>query len=161
MSLTTMRINLTCAIMLLGTVLTAPPVAISGNYTFTQIDVPGADSTFAGGINDTGQIVGSFSSNFAHGFLKDGVSFTQIDFPNATTRAQGINNKGQIVGQFYDHDTGGHGFLMDGATVTQIDVLGALLTNARSINDMGQIVGNYSDVALRGHGFLKDGATIT
>src|SRR5918997_1075088 len=39
-------------------------------FSFTQIDVPGADETAAHGINDAGQIVGLFSdSTGTHGFL--------------------------------------------------------------------------------------------
>jgi hypothetical protein len=40
------------------------------NFNFTQIDVPGATSTFVSGINDVGQIVGDFfDSTGTHGFL--------------------------------------------------------------------------------------------
>jgi probable HAF family extracellular repeat protein len=61
--------------------------------------VPGASSTFASGINDAGQIVGSFSnSTGTHGFLDIGGSFIQIDVPGASrTVASGINDAGQIV----------------------------------------------------------------
>src|SRR4051812_49847134 len=58
-------------------------------YTFMTIDVPGAFFfTLASGINDAGQIVGSFSpSRFVgnHGFLYTGGSFTQIDVPGASS----------------------------------------------------------------------------
>jgi probable HAF family extracellular repeat protein len=47
----------------------------------------------------------------AHGFLKDGATYTTLEVPGATdTVASGINDFGQIVGYFYDA-TGGHGFL--------------------------------------------------
>src|SRR4051795_11643503 len=61
--------------------------ANAATFSFTQIDVPGADSTEAHGINDVGQIVGVFGNRgmFApsHGFLDTGGSFTQIDVPGA------------------------------------------------------------------------------
>ena len=39
-------------------------------YSFTTIDVPGAKNTFANGINDSGQIVGSFDDwRTTQGFL--------------------------------------------------------------------------------------------
>src|SRR5215471_6289584 len=71
-------------------------------YSFTTIDIPGAD-TYAQGINSSGQIVGGFrdTSGRAHGFLDTGGSLTTIDVPGALdTYAYGINNSGQIVGSF-------------------------------------------------------------
>ena len=76
--------------------------ANAATFSFTQIDVPGAFYTAATGINDAGQIVGSFvDSTGIHGFLYTGGSFTQIDVPGAfATQAFGINDAGQIVGYF-------------------------------------------------------------
>src|SRR4051812_25651077 len=85
-------------------------------FSFTQIDVPGAflGTTVASGINDAGQIVGSFiDSTGQHGFLRDpDGNLTQIDVPSAVgpfgTQAFGINDAGQIVGIF---NGGSHSFL--------------------------------------------------
>ena len=44
----------------LGILVAAACSANSADYTFTQIDVPGANFTEARGINDAGQIVGVF-----------------------------------------------------------------------------------------------------
>src|SRR3954464_12873531 len=76
--------------------------ANAANFSFTQIDVPGAFATEAFGINDAGQIVGGFTDSTGdHGFLDTGGSFTQIDVPGASlpfpgTQAFGINDAGQI-----------------------------------------------------------------
>ena len=73
---------------------------------FTSIDFPGALSTEAHGINDLGQIVGSYSdsNHFTHAFLMDANGFTSFDFPSPTgalyTSFAGINNAGQIVGNY-------------------------------------------------------------
>jgi uncharacterized membrane protein len=79
-------------------------------YSFTTIDVPGATSTSAIGINDSGQIVGGFyDATGNHGFFLDvGGSFTTFDVPSASseTIADGINNSGQIVGDFDSGDAG-------------------------------------------------------
>ena len=55
------------------------------DYSITVIDVPGASAgTTAVGINNSGQIVGSFGDNTGtHGFLYNGGKFTVIDGPGA------------------------------------------------------------------------------
>ena len=78
--------------------------------------MPGAVDTFARGINNTAEIVGSFDNGsgpgaLRHGFLDIGGVLTTLDVPGATqTEAYGINDAGQIVGTFGD-STGTHGFL--------------------------------------------------
>ena len=134
-------------------------------YSFTTIDVPGASETFAEGINNSGQIVGSFnvfSTLMTHGFLDINGSFITIDFPGVTgaTNAYGINNTGQIVGAF--SGTGGlaQGFLDTGGSFSNIDVPGATATIPRGINDSGQIVGWYGIAgSLVTHGFLEMGGS--
>jgi hypothetical protein len=79
----------------------------------TSIDVPGATSTQAQGINPQGEIVGQYTAGgTTHGFLLDMQgSFTSIDVPGATsTIAQGINPQGEIVGT-YSVGATTHGFL--------------------------------------------------
>jgi uncharacterized membrane protein len=82
--------------------------------TFTTLDVPGSEYTYASGINDSGQIVGYYYDAifpYNHGFLLDQGSYTTLDVPGAGfTNANGINASGQIVGWYYDA-AGQHGFL--------------------------------------------------
>ena len=72
------------------------------NGTFSPIHVAGASSTLPLGINNAGQIVGTFvDSAGTHGFLKVGGTFSTIDVPGASsTEARGINDAGHIVGDF-------------------------------------------------------------
>ena len=80
--------------------------------TFPQIEVPGAMSTLALGINDRGQIVGNFTDakGVRRGFLFDQGVYTPIDVPGATsTVVYGVNAHGQIAGFFVDA-RGMHGF---------------------------------------------------
>src|SRR4051812_28330883 len=99
--------------------------------TFTQIDYPGSLSTDARGINNDGDIVGSYDSS--HGYLLSGGIFTTIDRPGALeTRLKGINNAGQIVGTYNNE---AHSFVLSGGTFTTIDFPGALLTIVSDIND--------------------------
>src|SRR5262249_61130220 len=75
-------------------------------YTYTTFDDPlntSGDGTLASGINDTGQIVGTYAdASGVHGFLLSGGSYTPLDEPLAPqlTIAFGINAAGRIVGDY-------------------------------------------------------------
>jgi len=117
-------------------------------YSFTTIDVPGAASTIAAGINNGGVIAGTFvSSGQPEGFVRapDG-TITTFLINGAPTNATGINNLGQIVGY-----AGGLGFIRnaDGSFITfAVPSLAAAL----GINDSGAVVG-YTSGPL---GFLRN-----
>ncbi|MGC2113846.1 MAG: hypothetical protein WA656_04920, partial [Pseudolabrys sp.] len=69
---------------------------------FTTLAVPGATDTTAEGINNSGQIVGSYVGESAqqHGFIySDGV-YTHVDDPLGMTFPSDINDRGQIVGRY-------------------------------------------------------------
>ena len=146
------------ALLTIGAVLAALSSIHGASYTFTTIDVPDALSVSAFGINDRGQIVGSYldASVRNHGFLWNEGVFSTIDFPGAiTTVATGINARGQIVGtyDFFAPRTTA-GFLWDQGVFTTIDVPGAFDTHLGGINARGQIVGFYGDGTGVAHGFL-------
>jgi len=133
------------------------------DHGFTTIDVPGASSTEAFGINAEGNIVGSYlNAAGLHGFLLSKGAFTTIDVPGASfTQALGINPKGNVVG-VYSNATGTHGFLLrrrerdddgDNDAFTTINVPGAFFTEAFGITPKGNVVGVYSN-ATGTHGFL-------
>lgn len=128
-------------------------VSAQGAYTFTPIDMPGADATWAWGI-DGSNIVGEYTSggaNISHGFSYDGSTYTTRDVPGAlASYAHGIDG-GNIVGEYADGG-GSHGFSYDGITYTTLNVPGASSTRAYGI-DGGNIVGSYIDGSGR-HGFL-------
>jgi probable HAF family extracellular repeat protein len=141
----------------LGLLLSAVTPAQDLSFTFTTIDVPGGlPGSTAWGINDAGQIVGSFtdSTGGGHGFVYTDGSFAIIDVPGAFfTTLAGINNAGQFVGRFGD-STGNHGFVHTDGSFTVIDVPGAGFTVPTGINGSGQIVGYFIDSLQREHGFL-------
>jgi len=147
--------------------------------TYTTIDFPSAISTTAYGINDDGQIVGTYTDSLSrqHGFLISGSLYLTIDDPAAinTSVAAGINNKGQIVGYYIDSSSDQYqGFLFDGGAfhivgnligekhISANDPTGGVL--ATGINDLGWIVGRYSFFPfigfirpdLGGHEFLVE-----
>jgi hypothetical protein len=79
------------------------------------IDIPGARSTVAKGINNAGQIVGNYTdSSGDHGFLLTGSSVTTIALPINSNRphAADINDAAplQIVGDYTD-SSGDHSFV--------------------------------------------------
>ena len=115
---------------------------------FTTIDFPGSTYTTADGINNSGQIVGSYqSAGVLHGYLLSGGVFTTIDLSQG---ALGINDSGQIVGR-----SGADGFLLSGGIFSTIDFPGSTVTVDVGINNSGQIVGIYQMAGEnRDHGFL-------
>ena len=133
-------------------------------FAFTTFDVPGAISTELHGINDVGQIVGSYrtsTDSILHGFLYDGM-FTTIDvpplvpgLPAVDTVLSGINNNGQIVGTYFEANfSNPHAFELDNRGFTVLDLPNHGYGGANNINDSGQIVGYFYDGSARG--FLGD-----
>jgi probable HAF family extracellular repeat protein len=132
-------------------------------YTYTTFDDPlntSGDGTLASGINDTGQIVGTYAdASGVHGFLLSGGSYTTLDAPLAQqyTTASGINGAGQIVGIYFSNHFGHaglHGFLYNKGVYTTLDhPLATDGTEAVGINAKGEIVGFYGDSAGNVHGF--------
>jgi probable HAF family extracellular repeat protein len=134
------------------------------NGAITILDFPAAMITFPNGINDLGQIVGSYllpypNNNKSRAFVYSSGRFAEIDVPEASGEAAyGINNVGQIVGALSD-GTRTHGFLYAEGKVTRFDVPGAFETDGRTIKNLGQIVGRFGDASTATtlmHGFLRD-----
>ncbi|HUJ31646.1 MAG TPA: PEP-CTERM sorting domain-containing protein [Candidatus Acidoferrum sp.] len=127
--------------------------AHADDVIYTSLDPPGAVQSTASGVNNLGQVVGSYrdgASGPELGFLYSNGQFTTINVPGSTaTYANGINDLGDIVGSYITSTTlsGGvtvntsHGFLYDGSTYQTIDLPGASDTELRGINDNGEIVG--------------------
>jgi len=138
-----------------GLGMTRPASAVT--YTFTTLDVPGATKgTQASGVNNAGQIVGSYTDSSGHGFLETGGAYTTLNDPSATqgTFARGVNDAGQVAG-YYSDSTGNHGFLETGGAYTTLDPPGAIgNTKAFGVNDAGQVAGEYRDSTAGQHGFL-------
>ena len=120
---------------------------------YTTIDAPTASTTIPFGINNRGQIVGTYidaggpsAGGFTHGFLlnEKGV-FTTIDFPGPSeTELVGINNQGEIVGVYRDAAGITRGVLLGKkGDFTTIDAPNAMETAFLDINNHGQIIGGY------------------
>jgi probable HAF family extracellular repeat protein len=124
------------------------------SFTFATIDVPGSNSTTAFGINNAGQISGTFhNSSGEHGFVDTGGIFTTIDVPFAvpfTTVVNGINDAGDVVGTYYG--PGAFGFPQtlpfldnNGVFITLSIPLGTGGHQPFDINNTNQVVGSYTD----------------
>ena len=87
-----------------------------------------------------------------HGFIRDGATWTTIDYPGADlTNAFKINGA-NIVGSYYKNDAF-HGCVFDGANWTTLDYPGAWLTEVYGISG-SKAVGIYTEASGRQHGFL-------
>ncbi|HLJ26679.1 MAG TPA: hypothetical protein VKY85_08210 [Candidatus Angelobacter sp.] len=141
--------------------LSCPVASPAAQFNFTTIDVPGAQSTFASGINNSGKVVGSFtdSAGIFHGYSDDvdNDAFRQIDFPGSTsTLGANTNNRGNIVGSYGDANSQFHGFLLRHGVFSTIDFPSAILTSSAAINDRRMIVGAYGTADSSTHGYLLD-----
>jgi uncharacterized membrane protein len=137
-----LSISVPLAMLLVGT---GAHAASTETFVPTTIHYPGATSTSARGINNRGDIVGTFfcaaactnpdsgevSSAGTHGFLLRDGSYMRIDPPVAgrtATTARGVGAQGTIVGHYTarDEQTGllvQHGFTyQDGVYTFPIDV---------------------------------------
>jgi uncharacterized membrane protein len=134
-----------------------------GTYTPIQdpyISYDYSDYSSANGINNKGQITGSYhDSTGNHGFLYHEGIFTTLNHPNApdATGLGAINHKGQILG-FYTDSAGSHQFLYDGGSYMTLNDPYGSNGYFVDINNSGQMVGNYRD-STGFHGFLYDGGS--
>ncbi len=124
----------------------------SKDFLFTQLDFPGADRTFASGINAAGHIVGWYrdSARAIHGFIYRDGEFTSVDYPGAAlTQLRGIGPGGEIVGNYRlpgEPAVNAHGFrLTKSGDLIPADYPGHTNTFAQRILPNGTILGCYHD----------------
>ncbi len=145
------------------------------NGAFSSIDFPGAASTEAWRINDSGEILGRYRSTGDdkwHLYSLEFGSFSAIaDFPGAAQTAPdgyshigGLNLQGDITSIYcsssacnnpFATSASIHGFLLSGGIYTSIDPPTATLSFALGINGSGDIVGLYEDASGAIHGYLR------
>lgn len=118
---------------------------------YTTVDVPGAISTNAQGINSRGDIVGGYAdSSGNHGYLLSNGVFTKIDYPGAAyTEAYGLNARGEVVGGYRmpgEPALNMHGYLRTRhGEFLPVDFPGHINTRAQRITPEGLILGCYHD----------------
>jgi hypothetical protein len=142
--------------------------AAKASYDFVTLNDPNLTGfTLAAGIDDAGEVVGSYrdSAGNNHGFSLSGVggTFTTLDVQGATsTSATGVsivNDEVEIVGVYNDASGGSRGFVLTPpARCQSFDAPGhAGKTAGTRINSLGQLVGNFVDSTLTTHGFSANG----
>jgi len=143
-------LSLLAVINLVGVVATAQKAATSSpaSYSYRSIDYPGAALTQVFGINERGDVVGSYNDTDGntHGFSLVNGRFSRIDYPGSIfTAARGINDDDVIVGAFTraDDPNGGHGYVLRGATFSQVDFPGSVHSGILGVNEAGDITGSY------------------
>jgi probable HAF family extracellular repeat protein len=120
----------------------------------TDLGTLGGTSSWAWGINDSGQVVGQADTTgdvATHAFLYDGLGMHDLGtLGEPRSIAKGINAIGQVVGGAAITINGNHGehaYLYSGSMMIDLNTLinplsGWTLQEARGINDAGQIVGD-------------------
>jgi hypothetical protein len=132
-------------------------------FKYSKDNVPGAEETEPGGINNAGVSTGLYldSAGTQHGYILDGKKVTTLDDPNGeagTTAGSNLNPDGavNVVGSYTDAKTGNSvAFLYSNGKYTDIPgPSGAESTYGSAINDSVSVVGYYTDTTGATHGFL-------
>lgn len=132
-------------------------VSIAG--VLTRFTIPGAIYTYATGINNLDQVVGTYVTyEHYYGFRReaDGTFIYPIDVPGAATiYLFAINDDGQMVGFVTDDRVQYHAIAFP--TPHQFAVYdhpdATIYTDFEGINNQGQICGRYFD-GTANHGFI-------
>lgn len=147
------------------------------NGVFSSIDFPGAHSTQAWRINDSGEIAGRYESasdDKWHIYRLSSSGFVPVaDFPGAAQSSPpgyaevgGFNLQGDIVSSYCSSTpcqnifnptvvANVHGFLLSRGVYSSIDFPAARGTVSFGINDGDDIVGAYEDASGVIHGYLR------
>jgi hypothetical protein len=138
-------------------------------YAFTTVDVPGASSTAILDINNSGQMVGLYTSaGVTSGFVDTNGVITTIAVPGATTTvAYAISNSGTVVGQYL---TGGYyyGFIDNNGSFTTVNVPGYQFPISQpntqvaltGVNDKGEVTGFTETNGTQFHSFTVIGGNV-
>lgn len=120
---------------------------VSSGGTYVTLNAPGAALTDARGINDAGQVVGSYlltpgSAGPRQGFLYSGGAFTTLNRPGAaSTFLTGINDGGEVVGYYQDAAGQTHGFTETGGVFSDIPAENGQVFIPQAVNNLGVLVG--------------------
>ena len=112
-------------------------------FTLKHVNPPQATYSYVFGLNNKGQMVGSWeSTGQLQGFIFDGFHYKTITAPKSTvTEALGINDSGTVVGDFFGNDQVTHGFVLTHGKFKQYDAGSGVFTWITGVNNAGSFVG--------------------
>ncbi len=134
--------------------------------------LPGGTTSYATGINDSGQITGwSDTLQFGtsdprpdHAFIYENGQMTDLGNLSATgefanfSHGTAINASGEVTGWSVTDSFETHAFLFSDGVMADLGTLGGSESRGSAINDAGQIVGwSYLPNDSAAHAFLIDG----
>ena len=135
--------------------------AISDQYTFETIDVPGVDFLALAASSDYEDYAGYTKSADGEYFvaftLIDGV-FTTHDFPGSkNTYFYALGNNGVVAGHYEDSDGLFHGVILEDGELRQYDFPNSVQTEIYGYSDStGALTGNWTDASGVRRGFSGD-----
>lgn len=113
--------------------------------TITDLGTLGGSYAIAGGINNSGQIVGIASNIYGvtHAFLFSEGTMEDLNPGGSYSRAYSINDSGQVTGVYAEPSGVSRGFIWDNGTASDLGTLFGESghTTAFAINENGQAVG--------------------
>lgn len=122
--------------------------ASAAPYNFTTVPIPPGGTSDGGfGINDSGQVAGTYFDSLVHGFVDTSGSFTLLNAPGAYfTTTAAISNSGAVVGEFLGgNNSARQGYLYSSGSYTTIAKPEATAeTSPLGVNSAGEVVGYYS-----------------
>ena len=126
---------------------------------------PGSTYTTAGGLNNTGVVVGAFElpgqtlSGFTYKVASN--QYHPLNVPGAVyTTALAVNDSNTIVGTFANSDGVVHGYFNHNGKFTQYDVPGSTGTTVQGINNAGDFTGTVGANGFYS-GYVSIGGTVT
>lgn len=155
------------AILFIGISAASVPMMASADWTLIKLDLgPLATfESFAHGINDSGQVVGTaYETGTSGRAFITGANGIGVTYLGDDSAAWDINDSGQVVGDFLS-GSNAHPFITgaNGVGMIDLDTLGGEFGSPRGINNSGQVVGSAYTAAPDIHAFVTgaNGADMT
>lgn len=130
MTLLRRKVQLLLTVAALGVLFASSRTAYPDAFNFVPFAFPGANTTLANGINNSGDIFGVAEEPFDSGFLYQGGNFSL--FPGIS----GLSNNGMIVAV-----SNSGPFVLSGGVVTPLNPPGITFQLVFAINNSGTVLG--------------------
>jgi uncharacterized membrane protein len=152
-------------LLLVAVALLVAAIPAAAQFTFTSLDYPGGNLTSTRGINNHGEIVGSYRvpQHGRHALLIRGGQYLPLDPTSLLgthfSEAHHIKDRGDVVGIYIGDDGFTHGFLLRKGVLTTLDFPAASDTYAFGINESGTVAGFWDILDSSGNPLVSHGFT--